>query len=537
MMMIRALHGRVAHKTPLLETAARAFSSSALSFGNSKAAAPKQEGKFRVAVADGDGIGPEIMEATLKIFEAAGVNDKLDFFNVDMGAHIFEKGNTKGMTDQAIADIESTGILFKGPMETPKGKGGKSINVTARKMWNTYANLRQFLTLPGVETPFSKAGIPINFYIVRENIEDTYGSVEHRLTSDMMQCKRLISAPGCDLVHRFAFHTAQRLGINHIHCGHKANIMKMTDGLFLDRFKVAARDFPTIKTGDVIVDALCMNLVMKPQQYKMIVLPNLQGDIVSDLAAGLVGGLGFASSANIGDHISIFEAVHGTAPDITGKGIANPTALLLSGIMMLRHLGLLKQAATIENALLVALESGVRTGDFGNTSFPALSTVEYANAIARRLGEVPTTVPPTEVPASDSVTLVRAPEPEHANMMIRTFTNTVSHVVGCDIYLDCPLSVIAVAEEMSRVTEDTPFKLTLISNRGTQVWPTGSKYTECVDYYRVRFEIRDNVVPGSFGQAPCVSLMDKVAEKFNVCSYELLRTFDGTKGYSLAQGQ
>jgi len=205
---------------------------------------------------------------------------------------------------------------------------------------------------------------------------------------------------------------------------------------------------------------------------------------------------------------------------------------------MLRHLGLLKQAAHIENALLSALESGVRTGDFGTSGkTPALTTLDYSNAIINRLGHLPSTVPACEVPASDCVTFVKPAPPEHDNTVIRTFTNTVSQVVGCDIYLDTPLSVVAVAEEMERATEDTPFKLTLISNRGTQVWPTGSKYTECVDYYRIRFEIRDNVVPGSFGQAPCVNLMDKIAEKFVICSYELLRTFDGVRGYSLAQGQ
>jgi isocitrate dehydrogenase len=299
---------------------------------------------------------------------------------------------------------------------------------------------------------------------------------------------------------------------------------------------VAAKDFPEIEHGDVIVDALCMNLVMKPQQYQMVVLPNLQGDIVSDLAAGLVGGLGFAPSANIGKHISIFEAVHGTAPDIAGRGIANPTALILSGLMMLRHVGLLKQAAVIENALLAALESGVRTGDFGDQTKPALATRDYVKQIADRLGSKPKTVAATADEGAGTTTFAAPAKPLH-QAVIRTFTNVVSQVVGCDIYLDSPLSSIAVAEEMMRACQDTPFKLTLISNRGTQVWPTGSIYTECVDYYRVRFELRDGVVPGSFGQSRCVALMDRIAEKFTVCSYELLRSFDGAKGYSMAQGQ
>ncbi|MFN5959244.1 MAG: isocitrate/isopropylmalate family dehydrogenase, partial [Planctomyces sp.] len=357
-----------------------------------------------------------------------------------MGRSVFEKGNTKGMTDEAIRITEDCGLLFKGPMETPKGGGGKSINVTARKMWNAFANLRHFRTLPGVQTVYSKAGIHIDMYIVRENIEDTYGGVEHRLSNDMIQCKRLISAPGCDLVSRFAFKIARQMGIKKVHCGHKANIMKMTDGIFLDRFKVAAKDFTEIEAADVIVDALCMNLVIKPQQYRMVVLPNLQGDIVSDLCAGLVGGLGFAPSANIGRHISIFEAVHGTAPDIAGKGIANPTALILSGLMMLRHIGLLREAAIIENAVLSALESGVRTGDFGDPAKPVLNTKDYTRGIIDRLGQKPTTITPVTVPETNPAAPASAPVPRpQATQVIRTFTDVVRHVVGCDIYLDTPL--------------------------------------------------------------------------------------------------
>ncbi|MFO0872730.1 MAG: isocitrate/isopropylmalate family dehydrogenase [Phycisphaerales bacterium] len=489
-----------------------------------------------IALAAGDGIGPEIMDAVLAIFRAADVHKHLEFVPVEMGRRVFDAGNARGMTDACISTVEACGILFKGPLETPKGGGGKSINVTARKIWNAFANLRHFQTLPGVETPYTRVGIHVNFHIVRENIEDTYGGIEHRLSNDTFQCKRIISAPGSDLVSRFAFQTARRQGLKRVHCGHKANIMKMTDGLFLERFRAAAKDFPDIEHGDVIVDALCMNLVMRPQEYQMVVLPNLQGDIVSDLAAGLVGGLGFAPSANIGAHISIFEAVHGTAPDIAGRGIANPTAVLLSGLMMLRHLGMHDHAATIENALLAALEEGVRTGDFGDQTRKPLGTSDYARAIADRLGREPKTVPAVVSPGGDSPTLSRPEKPRHQEV-IRTFTNVISHVVGCDVYLDTPLSTISLAEEMNRAAADSPFKLTLISNRGTLVWPTGSVYTECVDYWRVRFELRDGVAPGTFGQARTIALLDRIAEKFIVCSYELLRTFDGVRGYSVAQGQ
>src|SRR5690606_24831678 len=192
--------------------------------------------------------------------------------------------DTRGITDAAFRTVEDCGIVYKGPMGTPTGGGGKSINVSLRKMYGACANLRHFQSLPGVETVYSMAGVPVDFYVVRENVEDTYGGVEHRLTSDVVECKRLISAPGCDQVHREAFETAQRLGFTRVHCGHKANIMKMTDGLFLERFYAVAADYPEIETGDVIIDALCMNLVLRPHEYQMVVLPNLQGDIVSDLA-------------------------------------------------------------------------------------------------------------------------------------------------------------------------------------------------------------------------------------------------------------
>ncbi|MGH7131355.1 MAG: isocitrate/isopropylmalate family dehydrogenase, partial [Phycisphaerales bacterium] len=380
-------------------------------------------GHVRIAMAKGDGIGPEIMDATLELFKAAGVLDHLEFVPVEMGKAVFDAGDSRGMTDAAIKTTESCGLLFKGPMETPKGGGGKSINVTARKMWNAYANVRHFQTLPGVDTVYSRAGLKLDFYIVRENIEDTYGGVEHRLSADVVQGKRLISAPGCDQVHRFAFQTARLQGITKVHCGHKANIMKMTDGLFLERFRSMAKEFPEMDAADVIVDALCMNLVVKPQQYRLIVLPNLQGDIVSDLAAGLVGGLGFAPSANIGNHISIFEAVHGTAPDIASQNKANPTSLILSGLMMLRHIGMTRDAAVIENALLASLEQGVRTGDFGDKAKPVLGTREFARAVADRLGQKPTTVRAAVVPEKATPPTIRPPTPPAAPKMVRTFGN------------------------------------------------------------------------------------------------------------------
>ncbi len=491
---------------------------------------------IRIALAKGDGIGPEIADACLSIFEAAGVMKSVEFIPVDMGERVFASGDTRGMTDEAIETIETTGLLFKGPMGTPVGGGGKSINVTLRKTFATFANLRHFQSLPGVDTVFSRAGVPVDIYVVRENIEDTYGGIEHRLTNDVIECKRLITAPGSDQVHRFAFKTAEALGIEKVHCGHKANIMKMTDGLFLERFKTAADDHPSIEIADVIIDALCMNLVLRPQEYRMVVLPNLQGDIVSDLAAGLVGGLGFAPSANIGDQISIFEAVHGTAPDIAGKGVANPTSLLLSGLMMLRHIGLYRDAAIIENALLATLEDGVHTGDVKGDKDP-VGTAAFAQAVADRLGKHPSGREARPVPDANSPDFT-PPERPTVNKLMRTFETTPSQVAGCDIYLDSLLPVLDIAGRLERLAEGTPFKLTMMSNRGTQVWPSGSLYTENVDYWRCRFELRNpDLHLGQIGQMPIVHLLRKVAEKFTITDFQPLRTYDGMPGYSLAQGQ
>ncbi len=492
--------------------------------------------KLQIANTPGDGIGPEIMNACLRIFDAAGVMDHIEFIDAKMGEAVFAEGNSTGISQQGRDAVEACGLLYKGPMGTPVGGGGKSINVTLRKMYGAFANIRHFRTLPGVETVYSKASVPIDMYVIRENIEDTYGGIEHRLTNDVIECKRLISAPGCDQVSKAAFELADKIGIDFVHCGHKANIMKMTDGLFLERFREEAKKYPHIASGDVIIDALCMNLVIRPQNYKMVVLPNLQGDIVSDLAAGLVGGLGFAPSANIGRNISIFEAVHGTAPDIAGKGIANPTSLLLSGLMMLRHVGLTKHAGIIENALLATLESGAHTGDFGAAGTPSLNTQDYATAIINHLGKKPSTMEPVLEPEGASITFTKSPAPTEHELM-RTFMDQKSVHVGCDIYLDTTLRPADLASRLEAICETTPFKLTMMSNRGTQVWPNGTLYTNIVDYYRVRFELRDMGQSEQLGQQPAISLLGKIAEEFGVTDFQPLKYYNGKPGYSLAQGQ
>jgi len=483
---------------------------------------------MKIAVAKGDGIGPEIMEAVLGIFNAAKV--PLEYQYVDMGKWVFDKGFSIGMTPEAKESIEQLGILFKGPMETPKGKGVKSVNVTARKTWNTYANDRKFQTLSGVDTVFSKAGINIDLTIVRENIEDTYGGIEHMLTQDVAIARRFITRGGSEQVIRYAFEMAQKKGARRITCGHKANIMKLTDGLFLEVFNEIAKEYPNLKADDVIVDDLCMKLVSRPDLFDVIVLTNLQGDIVSDLCAGLVGGLGFAPSSNIGDHISIFEAVHGTAPDIAGKNIANPTSLLLSGLNMLRHLGMMEKAVMIENALLYTLESGVHTGDFGDKSIPSVNTTVFAQTIIDNFGKQPTQNPKPSlkdfdfVPTNSAIT---------KNPMLLSSKNEAHKIVGADFFVETTLQPNELAAVAIKQEKDQ-LKLVTISNRGTQVWPTGSVFTNLVNQYRIRFETDAS---NPLTQSDILNLYAALSMDLQISSVEILSMWGDKKAYSLAQGQ
>lgn len=486
--------------------------------------------KIKISVAKGDGIGPEIMDAVINIFEAAQVPLQYEF--IDMGKSIYDKGFGTGMTDEAKNSVESNGILFKGPMETPKGKGVKSINVTARKTWSTFANRRHFRSLEGVNTVFSQAGIPIDLTIVRENIEDTYGGIEHMLTQDVALCRRFITRPGSLQVHKFAFEMARKEGFKKVTCAHKANIMKLTDGLFLETFYEVAKDYPEIAANDIIVDDLAMKLVAYPQNFEVVVLTNLQGDIMSDLCAGLVGGLGFAPSANIGENISIFEAVHGTAPDIMGKNIANPTSLLLSGLMMLRHLGIMDKANLIENALLYTLSQGAHTGDFGDKSKPSLNTTDFANTIIANLGKEPETNKARETSSTSTFHLPTRPNNQKVTATPRA-AELVETVVGADLFLEFNGTADLIAPIIQKHLNNN-FKLVMISNRGTQVWPTGSVFTECVDQYRVRIEAING---HQTSLSEIYELTGKLTQDIFITSVEVLRKFGDKAGYSLAQGQ
>ncbi|MBI1305235.1 MAG: isocitrate dehydrogenase [Bacteroidetes bacterium] len=478
-----------------------------------------------ISVASGDGIGSEIMEAVISIFNAAEV--PLNYEIIGMGKKYYDEGYGNGMTPEAMESIERNGVLFKGPMETPKGKGVKSINVTARKVWSTYANRRHFKTIHGVDTLYSNAGIPVDITVIRENIEDTYGGIEHMLSNDVALSRRIITRQGCEQVIKFAFEMARKEGFKKITCGHKANIMKLTDGLFLEVFNEVAQSYPEIQTEDVIVDALCMKLVQRPQDFEVVVLTNFQGDIVSDLCAGLVGGLGFAPSTNVGDNISIFEAVHGTAPDIAGKNLANPTSLLLSGVMMLRHIGLFKEAALIEDALMYTLESGVHTGDFGDKSIPSVGTKEFAAAVIGALGKQP------EGGSSRKALADRVdfrPPTRPLQQKVMKGKECKVEIEGIDVFF---VSEDIAADIAPRIESKLPENVRLVSltNRGTIVWPEGSVYTECSTGYGAR------IVGKGLGKQEYWSVMEELDEVIEISSTEFLHVIDGKSAYSKGQGE
>ena len=328
---------------------------------------------MRIAVIPGDGIGPEIMDATIAILEAVGFN--AEWIWLDAGMSAIEKGRP-AMPLETIETIREIGTALKGPTTTPSGRGHMSANVTLRKALDLFANVRPAKTLPGVQGPF--AGKNLDIIIVRENTEDLYAGIEFQPHPDVAQAIKVITRPGCHRLVEYAFEMAREQGRRRVTAVHKANIMKLTDGMFLDEFHKAAAKYPDIEADEVIVDNCCMQLVTRPEQFDVLVTENLYGDIVSDLCAGLVGGLGLAPGANIGENCAVFEAVHGSAPDIAGKGVANPTALLLSALLMLRHLGHGDKADRIMSSVLRVCSDGkCLTVDLGGRA----GTNEYAREV------------------------------------------------------------------------------------------------------------------------------------------------------------
>ena len=330
--------------------------------------------KTRVTLIRGDGIGPEVAEAVLSVLEAAGA--PLEFEEAIVGRHAEASGGDP-LPPAVLDSVRRNRVALKGPVGTPIGKGFASVNVALRKSLDLYASLRPVRNVPTVASRFEN----VNLVVVRENTEDLYSGLEHTVVPGVVESLKIITEVASTRIARFAFEYARREGRRRVTAVHKANIMKLSDGLFLDCFRRVAAEYPDIEADDRIVDATCMRLVMNPEVFDVLLLENLYGDIVSDLAAGLVGGLGLVPGANLGEDMAIFEAVHGTAPDIAGTGKANPTALLLSAVLMLRHLGLGELAENVQRALFATLAAGIRTPDLGGSA----TTAGFAEAVSERL--------------------------------------------------------------------------------------------------------------------------------------------------------
>lgn len=331
--------------------------------------------KRTVSCIPGDGIGPEVMDATVRILQATGA--PLSFETCEAGMEIFNRLGTN-LPRETVESVLRNGVALKGPTGTPIGSGPASANVGLRKALDLYTSLRPVRSVPGVETRYQD----IDLVVVRENTEDLYAGLEHIVVPGVVESLKIITDKASTRIARFAFDYARRMGRKKVSAVHKANIMKLSDGLFLDCCRRVARDYPEITYDEVIVDNLCMQLVKNPEKFDVLVMENLYGDIVSDLCAGLVGGLGLVPGGNLGERCAVFEAVHGTAPDIAGKGLANPTALLMSAVMMLRWLELPKEASRVENALTKVYADGkIRTGDLGGKA----TTREFSDAVIAAL--------------------------------------------------------------------------------------------------------------------------------------------------------
>jgi isocitrate dehydrogenase len=482
-----------------------------------------------VTVIAGDGVGPEVTRAAVRIIEAAGA--PIDWEEAEAGASVFLKGDASGVPTDTRDSIERTRVVLKGPLETPIGFGEKSANVTLRKLFETYANVRPARELPGVPTRY--AGEGIDMIIVRENIEDLYAGIEHLQTADVGQCLKIISRKGSEKVIRYAFELARAEGRSKVTCASKANIMKLTEGLFKRVFEQVAAEYPGINAEHLIIDNVAHQFAKAPAQFDIVVTTNLNGDIISDLASGLVGGLGFASSGNYGDEVAIFEAVHGSAPKYAGKDVINPTALILSSVMMLRHLGEQAAADTIQDAVYATLESGVAvTQDLarqtGGDVEEAASTSGYTDAVIANLGKRPLNPPRGREhrrPATRPTPLPRwsyAPE-GYA---------TGRQQVGVDVMIESDLDISLLAAELE-AEGDRALGLEMVTSRGTKVWP-GEPVGDSVRWYTARYLAPDGREPSD---ADVLGLLGRIAEHHHWTQVERLQSFDGEDGFTKAAGQ
>jgi isocitrate dehydrogenase len=477
-----------------------------------------------IAVAAGDGIGPEITAAVLRVLAAA--DPSLSFHEVTVGLKAYRDGEAAGLGRDALDAVTGHGVFLKGPVTTPEGGGYKSVNVTLRKLLGLYANVRPSVAYH----PFVQAMHPgMDVVVIRENEEDTYAGIEHRQTEEVYQCLKLITRPGCERICRYAFEYARAHGRRKVTCMTKSNIMKLTDGLFQQVFEETARDYAGIAAEHQIIDIGTARMASRPTAFDVVVTPNLYGDILSDVAAEVSGSIGLAGSANIGRECAMFEAVHGSAPDIAGRDLANPSGLLLAAVMMLRHLGRAGPAAAIHNAWLRTLEDGVHTADLyrAGLSRRRVGTQAFAVAVIERLGELPRRLP--AIPAGGAAPRVELSDTAAPVRM------TAKQLVGVDVFLawdEQDREPAMLARRLESLAQ-SGLRLELITNRGVKVYPGGHAQTLRADHWRCRFS--------AAGATPqpreIAALLLRLAEAgLEVIKTENLYCFDGQPGYSQAQG-
>jgi isocitrate dehydrogenase len=476
--------------------------------------------KTPITVAYGDGIGPEIMNATLQILEAAGA--ALDIETIEIGEKVYLRGNTSGIEPSSWESLLRTKVFLKAPITTPQGGGFKSLNVTTRKTLGQYANVRPCVSYhPFVDTKHPNMDV----VIVRENEEDLYAGIEYQLSPEVTSCIKLISRPGSEKIIRYAFEYARLHNRKKVTCFMKDNIMKMTDGLFHTVFDEIGKQYPEIQKEVWIVDIGAAKMADTPEAFDVIVMPNLYGDILSDVAAQIAGSVGLAGSANVGEQCAMFEAIHGSAPRRAGQNLANPSGLLLGAVLMLVHIDMPETAEKVHNAWLRTIEDGIHTYDIfaEGVSTQKVGTKEFAAAVIARLGQKPNTLKPVSY----------AHKPAASAPVALTVSSAATEVKGVDVFVEWPSrKTDELAAAIGKVAGDG-LTLLMIDNRGVKVWPGGNAWTFCTDSYRCRF-----TAEGPTDMGKIVALLGRVAAAgITIGATQTLRTYDGKAGFSLAQGQ
>jgi len=477
--------------------------------------------KPKITIAYGDGVGPEIMKSTLAIMEAAGASFEADV--IEVGEKVYLEGHSTGIRAQDWQKIVDNKVFLKGPIKTPQGKGYKSLNVTIRKTLGLFANVRPVSSMyPFVNTKHPK----LDTVIIRENEEDVYAGIEHRQTQEVYQCLKLMTRPGCEKIIRYAFEYATQMGRKKVTCMTKDNIMKLTDGLFHKVFDEVAQEYPKIETEHYIIDIGMARFANQPDIFDVIVLPNLYGDILSDVAAEVSGSVGLAGSSNVGEECAMFEAIHGTAPLIANQNIANPSGLLMGAALMLNYLGQGSVAKKIKNAWLKTIEDGMHTIDIYSDehSTKQISTEEFTREVISRLGQLPTKLNQSSFPdKAEKITI----------KLKQGIKPAVKEIDGIDVFI-CQedRNPNTLGEKLASIAKQSSLDLVMITNRGVKVYPDGNPLTFCTDHWRCRFDGK------SLKPNDLIKLQELITNAdLEIIKTENLYTFDGERGYSLGQGQ